>query len=82
MKIYTSMAQYELIEFNHYIDQSGDSIIHVVDFVVELSNIDSIEEEFSNFLISTKDFAYSLLNYEVTEYYEIGNGLVQIICVK
>lgn len=82
MKIYTKMAQYEPIEFNHYMDQCSNGTIHVVDFVIELESLDSIEEEFSNSIIATKDFAYSLSGYEVTEYYEIGNNLVQVICVK
>ncbi len=82
MKIYTKAAQYEPIEFNHYIDHSDKGITHVVDFVIELDNIDSIEEEFANSVIATKDFAYSLSDYELIEYYEIGNGLIQVICVK
>lgn len=82
MKIYTREAQYEPIEFNHYIDQNGEDLTHVVDFVIESDNIDSIEEEFNSSVIATKDFAYSLSNYELIEYYEIGNGLIQVICVK
>lgn len=82
MKIYTKEAQYEPIEFNHYIDQSDKGTTHVVDFVIEPVDIDSIEEEFSSTIVATKDFAYSLSEYEVIEYYEIGDGLVQVICVK
>lgn len=82
MKIYTKTAQYEPIEFNHYIDHSSKGITHVVDFVIESDNIDSIEEELTNIIIATKDFAYSLSDYEPIEYYEIGNGLIQVICVK
>ena len=81
MKIYTKEAIYEPVEFNHYIDQSDKGVTHVIDFVVE-SDIDSIEESFDNSVVATKDFAYSLSGYELIEYYEIGNGLVQIICVK
>lgn len=82
MKIYTKEAQYEPIEFNHYIDQNDKGVTHVVDFVIESDNIDSIEEEFNYCILATKDFVYSLSGYELIEYYEIGNGLIQVIYVK
>lgn len=83
MKAKTFEAQYELMEFNHYMDHNEENPTDVVDFVVESNNIDFIEKEFDNlFVICTdKDF-YVFSNYELIECYEVGGGLIRVICVK
>ncbi len=83
MKAKTFGAQYELIEFNHYIDSEAEESISVVDIVIECDNLDYIEKEFSNiFIIDTEKNSYVFYNYEVSEYYSVGGGLVRVVCVK
>ena len=68
MKAKTFGAQYELIEFNHYIDSEAEEPISVVDIVIECDNLDYIEKEFSNiFIIDTEKNSYVFYNYEVSE---------------
>ena len=83
MKVKTFEAQYELIEFNHYIDHSAEDPIYVLDIVVESNDIDFIKHELNNiFIINTGDDSYVFTNYELTECYEIGKNLIRVICVK
>lgn len=83
MNIKTFEAEYDLIEFNHYIDKSNDKIIHVLDMVVKTEEIDYIKEELSNiFIVDADKNSYVFSDYELIECYNIGAGLVQIICAK
>lgn len=83
MKAKTFEAQYELVEFNHYMDHDKENPTDVVDFVVESNNIDFIEKEFDNlFVICTEKDSYVFSNYELIECYEVGGGLIRVICVK
>lgn len=83
MKVVTFGAQYELIEFNHYIDHESEETVSVLDIVIKSNTMDFIEKEFNNlFIIDTEKTSYVFSKYELTEYYEIGGGLVRIICVK
>lgn len=83
MKANTFGAQYELVEFNHYVDHEKEEPINVVDFVVESDNIDFIEKDFTHlFVIDTEESSYVFNDYELTECYAIGGGLIRVICVK
>ena len=83
MKAKTFEAQYELVEFNHYVDPNGEKPTDVVDIVVESDNIDFIEKEFNNlFVVETDKSSYVFFDYELIECYDIGGGLIRVICVK
>ena len=83
MKAKTFAAQYELIEFNHYIDHDSEESTSVVDIVVESDNIDFIKKEFDNiFVVETDKEIYVFSNYELIECYEIGGKLIRVICIK
>ena len=83
MKVKTFEAEYELIEFNHYIDYNGEDTISVVDLVVESDNIEFIENEFNNiFVIEANELTYVFSGYEINECYEVGSKLIRVICVK
>jgi hypothetical protein len=83
MKAKTFGAQYELVEFNHYVDNEREKPVNVVDLVVESDNIEFIENEFNHlFVIETGDSSYVFNEYELTECYEVGGGLIRVICVK
>lgn len=85
MKAKTFEAQYELADFNLYMDDSAnnDEVITVVDFVVEDGNIDFIKKEFSNmFIIDTEKVSYLFADYELIECYKISENLIRVICVK
>ena len=54
MEAITFGAQYELIEFNHYIDHESEETANVLDIVIKSNAIDCIEKEFNNlFVIDT-----------------------------
>ena len=83
MEVKTFGAQYELIEFNHYASHDEENPIEVLDVVIESNDVDFIEEEFSGlFVVDTKKESYVFSNYKPIEYYEVGSGLIRIICVK
>lgn len=85
MEAKTFEAQYDLTDFNLYMDNNTDidEVVTVVDFVVESNNIDFVKKEFSNmFVIDTGKVSYLFANYELIECYEIGEGLIRVICVK
>ena len=83
MEAITFGAQYELIEFNHYIDHESEETTSVLDIVIKSNAIDCIEKEFNNlFVIDTEKTSYVFSSYELIEYYEVGGGLIRIICVK
>lgn len=83
MKAKTFGAQYKLVEFNHYVDNEKDKPVNIIDFVVESDNIDFIKEEFSHFfVIETGESSYIFNDYKLTECYEVGGGLIRVICVK
>lgn len=82
MKVKTFEAQYELVEFNHYMDYNNNSS-NVLDLVVECDNVDFIKQEFDNiFIIDTGQDHYVFSDYSLTECYEVGSGLVRVVCVK
>lgn len=83
MKAKTFEAQYELVEFNHYVDLNEEKPMEVVDIVIEFDNIDFIKKEFDNlFVIETDKDSYVFFDYELIECYEVGGGLIRVICVK
>lgn len=83
MKADTFGAQYELIEFNHYIDHNAPETTSVVDLVIKYDNPDCIEKDFSNlFVVETEKTSYVFNNYEVLECYSVGGGLTRLICTR
>lgn len=83
MKVKTFEAQYDLIEFNHYIDKDKEEPISVVDLVVKCDNIEFIEKEFNMlFVVEANKLNYVFYDYELTECYSVGGGLIRVICVK
>lgn len=83
MKVKTFEAHYELVEFNHYIDHDKKEPVSVVDLVVKSDNIEFIQKEFDNiFIVEADKLSYVFYNYELTECYEVGDGLIRVICVK
>lgn len=82
MHIKTFGAEYDLVEFNFYIDHENNSA-SVLDVVVETDDVDLIAQELSNlFVIEAENTHYVFSNYKPIEYYEVGGGLVRVICVK
>lgn len=62
MEAITFGAQYELIEFNHYIDRESEETVNVLDIVIKSNAIDCIEKEFNNlFVIDTGKTSYVFL---------------------
>lgn len=85
MKAKTFEAQYELTDFNLYMDDNNDrdEVITIVDFVVEGDDVDFVKEDFSNmFVIDTDKVSYLFSDYEVSECYTIGSNLIRVVCVK
>ena len=83
MKVKTFEAQYDLIEFNHYIDQDKEEPVSVVDLVVKCDNIEFIEKEFNMlFVVEANKLNYIFYDYELTECYSVDGGLIRVICVK
>lgn len=82
MKAHTYQKEYELVEFNLYLDNSKDATT-VVDMVVESDDIDNIATDFGKcFIVDTDKTSYVFYNYELSEYYKIGGGLIRLVYVK
>ena len=78
MQIKTFKAEYELIEFSHYIDHSHDEPVSVIDLIVRTNDIDYLIDELGNLFASETDrHSYVFSGYEISEYYEVGEGLVK-----
>lgn len=85
MEVKTFEAQYELIEFNLYMDSSEDKdkITTIVDLVIKFDNIDFIKNELNNiFIVDNDNISYVLSEYKVKECYKIGDNLIRAICIK
>lgn len=85
MKAKTFEAQYELTDFNLYIDDNNEKneTISVIDFVVESDNIDFVKSEFNNiFVVDTDKVSYLFSDYKISECYEVGENLIRVICIK
>ena len=83
MEIKTFEARYELIEFCHYIDNTNDNQISVVELLVHTNDMDFLEEELSTiFAIETDKQTYVFSGYEVSECYKEGNGLIRVVCIR
>ena len=83
MQIKTFKAEYELVEFSHYIDHSHDEPVSVIDLIVRTNDIDYLVDELGNlFAIETDRHSYVFSGYEISEYYEVGEGLVKVVCIK
>ena len=77
MEVKTFKSQYELLEFNHYIDNSNpDAQISVIELLLNTKDIEYLEGELSDiFAIITDKQAYVFSGYEVSECYEEDNGI-------
>ena len=84
MEVKTFKAQYELLEFSHYIDSSNpDAQISVIELLLNTSDIEYLEGELSEiFAVSTDSHTYVFSGYEVSECYKEDNGLVKVVCIK
>lgn len=85
MKAKTFEAQYELTDFNFYMDDNNDrdEVITIVDFVVEGDDVDFVKKDFSNmFVIDTDKVSYLFSDYEMSECYTIGSNLIRVVCIK
>ena len=84
MEVKTFKSQYELLEFNHYIDNSNpDAQISVIELLLNTKDIEYLEGELSDiFAILTDKQAYVFSGYEVSECYEEDNGLIKVVCIK
>ena len=83
MKVKTFKAQYELVEFDHYMDHSYEDIINVVDLLLKTNDIDYVKDELEDlFAVDTGKQAYVFSGYQVNECYEIEDGLVKVVCIK
>lgn len=83
MTVKTFKAEYELVEFNHYIDHSHDEPVSVIDLVIRTNDIDYLIDELGSlFAIETDKHSYVFSGYGLSEYYEVGEGLVKIVCIK
>ena len=84
MEVKTFKSQYELLEFNHYIDNSNpDAQISVIELLLNTKDIEYLEGELSDiFAIITDKQAYVFSGYEVSECYEEDNGLIKVVCIK
>ena len=84
MEVKTFKSQYELLEFNHYIDNSNpDAQISVIELLLNTKDIEYLEGELSDiFAIETEKQVYVFSGYEVSECYEEDNGLIKVVCIK
>ena len=86
MEAKTFKAKYKVIDFNLYLSEDKDrnETISVVDFVVEgEEDVGFIEKEFNNmFVIDNDKVRYLFADYELNECYEVGDGLIRVICIK
>lgn len=83
MIVKTFKAQYELLEFNHYIDHSHEEPVNVVDLILRTNDIDYVKDELNSlFAIEAGKQTYVFSGYEISECYELGKGLVKVVCIK
>ena len=83
MKVKTFKAQYELIEFDHYMDHSYEEPISVIDLLLKTNEIDYVKDELETlFAVETDKQSYVFSGYTVNECYEIEDGLVKVVCIK
>lgn len=84
MEVKTFESRYELIEFNHYIDNINPEVqISIVELLLNTKDIEYLEDELSNiFVIITDKQTYIFSGYSVSECYEENNGLVKVVCIK
>lgn len=75
-------ARMECVEFNCYFEEVGEELRSQIELLVE-ANVDEIEEVYSNpFLVEMEHQTCVFDGYELWEFYEVGNGLVKIVCIK
>ena len=83
MTVKTFKAQYELLEFNHYIDHSYEEPVSVVDLILRTDDIDYVKDELNDlFAVETNKNAYVFSGYEISEYYELEEGILKVVCIK
>lgn len=84
MKVHTLNSHFNLYEFHFYIDQSDENtLISVLDLLIESDDLDLIKDSFTNiFTIETDNQTYVFSNYDLSEYYTVGDGLIKVTCVK
>ena len=83
MKVKTFQSNYDITEFHSYITQINDDYIHVVELLLNTTELNFIEKDFANiFVIETDKQTYIFSGYEVDEYYTVENGLVKVVCIK
>lgn len=83
MTVKTFKAQYELLEFDHYIDHSHEEPVSVVCLILRTDDIDYIKDELNDlFAVEDNRNAYIFSDYEIAECYELKKGIVKVVCIK
>ena len=83
MKVKTFKGQYELAEFDHYMDASDGAIVSVLDLLIRTNDVDHVEDELTDiFAVDTDKQSYVFSKYEITDCFLTDDGLVRVICVK
>ena len=84
MKVKTFKSEYELVEFNHYIDNTNpDTQTNIIELLLNTKDIEYLENELSDiFAVITNKQTYIFSGYNVLEYYEENNGLIKVVCIK
>lgn len=83
MIVKTFKAQYELLEFNHYIDHSHEEPVSVVDLILRTNDIDYVKDELNDlFAVEDNRNAYVFSGYDISECYELEDGIIKVVCIK
>lgn len=83
MTVKTFKAQYDLLEFNHYIDHSHEEPVSVVDLILRTDDINYVKDELNDlFAVETNKNAYVFSDYEISECYELEDGIIKVVCIK
>lgn len=83
MTVKTFEGQYELAEFNHYIDHSYNEPISVVELTLKTNEPDYVKDDLKDlFAIEAGKQVYVFSDYEISECYEVTEGLIKVVCIK
>ncbi len=75
-------ARMECVEFGCSFEEVGEELRSEIELLVD-ADVEEVEKVYSSpFLIEMEHQTYVFSEYELWEFYEVGNGLVKIICRK
>ena len=82
MNLKSFNAEYNLMEYHHYVNHVDDKVVNLVELIIDCPIDKFVEDDLTSiFVIESENQTHVFSWYKVDEYYE-ENGYLKVVLVK